>query len=120
MLAKLNVLPQDEFNEWLQNDPYKGLSNIEIGQNIFSQKCTACHNATADKKVGPGMLGVFGGQREFENAAGLVVDENYLRESILNPAAKVVKGFPNAMTPFQGQLSEQELLGVIEYIKSRQ
>lgn len=120
MLAKLHVLPQDEFNEWLQNDPYKGLSNIEIGQNIFSQKCTACHNATADKKVGPGMLGVFGGQREFENAAGLVVDENYLRESILNPAAKVVKGFPNAMTPFQGQLSEQELLGVIEYIKSLQ
>lgn len=120
MLAKVHVLPKDKFEEWLQNDPYKGLSLAQIGDTVFQQKCMACHNVTADKKVGPGLKGLFGKSREFENSPGLVADENYLRQSILEPAAQIVKGFPNAMTPFQGQISEQELLGVIEYIKSLQ
>lgn len=118
MLAKIHVLPKEQFEEWLQNDPYKGLSLADIGGKVFEQKCTACHNASAEKKVGPGLLGLFGANREFESSASLVADESYIRESILMPASKIVKGFPNAMTPFQGQISEQELMGVIEYIKS--
>jgi cytochrome c oxidase subunit II len=118
MLAKLHVLPRNEFEEWLQNDPYKGLSLADVGQKVFSQKCVACHSASAEKKVGPGLAGVIGRSREFESGPTLVTDENYVRESILNPAAKIVKGFPNAMTPFQGSISEQELTGVIEYLKS--
>ena len=120
MLAKVKVLSKASFEEWLQNDPYKGLSLAEVGTTVFQQKCVACHNATAEKKIGPGLAGIFGKNRDFENAASLVADENYLRESILNPAVKIVKGYPNAMTPFQGQLSEQELTGLIEYIKSLQ
>ncbi len=118
MLAKLHVLPKDKFEEWLQNDPYKGLSLADIGNKVFMQKCTACHNPTHEKKVGPGLADIFGKTHEFENAASTTVDENYVRESILNPSAKIVKGFPNAMTPFQGQIAEQELTGVIEYLKS--
>jgi cytochrome c oxidase subunit 2 len=118
MLAKLHVLPKDKYEEWLQNDPYKGLAPVAVGKAVFEQKCTACHAAGTDRKVGPGLKGIFGKTHEFEGAASAVVDENYLRESILNPAAKIVKGYPNAMTPFQGQISEQELVGVIEYIKS--
>lgn len=120
MLAKIHVLPKDKFDEWLQNDPYKGLSLADVGEKVFQQKCTACHNITTERKVGPGLKGIFGSAREFENAGGVNADENYLRESILNPSAKIVKGFPNAMTPFQGQISEQELSGVIEYIKGLQ
>lgn len=118
MLAKIHVLPKDKFYEWEENDPYKGMSLSKIGEAIFTQKCTACHNSTTERKVGPGLLGVFGSEREFESGKKLVADENYIRESILNPSAQVVKGFPNAMTPFQGQISEQELTGVIEYLKS--
>jgi len=119
MLAKVHVLPRDKFNDWLENDPYKGLSLAQIGENIFGQKCAACHNVTTEKKVGPG-LAKLGAEVELEDGSKVAIDENYLRESILNPAAQIVKGYPNAMTPFQGQLSEQELSGVIEYIKGLQ
>jgi cytochrome c oxidase subunit 2 len=118
MLAKLHALPREEFDAWLENDPYKGMSLTEVGKTVFQQKCTVCHNSTAEKKIGPGLLGVFGATREFSNAASVVADENYIRESILNPNAKVVKDYPAAMTPFQGQLAENELLGLIEFIKS--
>lgn len=120
MLAKLHVVSQEKFEEWLQDNPYSGLSNIDIGKKVFDQRCVACHNATSEKKVGPGLQAIFGSKRYFENAESIVADENYLRESILNPSAKIAKGFPNAMTPFQGQVSEEELLGLIEYIKSLQ
>jgi cytochrome c oxidase subunit 2 len=89
----------------------------EIGEKVFAQKCTACHNATTEKKVGPGLAAIFGKSHQFEDGSEQAVDENYLRESILNPAAKIVKGYPNAMTPFQGQIAEEELAGVIEYLK---
>lgn len=118
MLAKVHVLPADQFEQWLMDDPFKGLTQAQIGEKVFTSRCTACHSPTEEKKVGPGLKGLFGKQREFENSEGVVADENYLRQSILNPASQVVKGFPNAMTPFQGQLSEEELTGVIEYIKS--
>jgi cytochrome c oxidase subunit II len=118
MLAKIHVLPRAEFEQWLQNDPYKGMSPAEIGQKVFTSRCVSCHNATATRLVGPGLGGAFGQEVEFEGGDKLVRDENYLRESILNPQAKYVKGYAGIiMTSFQGQLSEEELSGVIEYIK---
>lgn len=119
MLAKLHVLPLEEFENWLKNDPYKGLSLVEVGEKVFAGKCVACHNNTTEKKVGPGFAKLFGKSQTFEKASSLTVDENYIRESVLNPNAKVVKGFPKGVMPsFQGQLAEQEILGLIEYIKS--
>jgi cytochrome c oxidase subunit 2 len=118
MGAKLHAMPRAQFDEWLQNDPYKGLAAADIGKNVFNQRCTACHNTTTEKKVGPGLAQVFGHEVELEGGEKLIADENYIRESILYPAAKIVKGYPNAMTPFLGQLAEEELLGLIEYIKS--
>src|SRR5690606_28252164 len=96
-------------------DPYKGLTIQQIGEKVFTSKCLACHNATAEKKVGPGFAGVFGTERKFTDGTAQVADETYLRVSILNPSEKIVEGFPNAMTPFQGQISEEELTGVIEF-----
>jgi len=118
MMAKIHALSKDQFDSWLASDPYKGLSPAEIGKTLFNQKCTDCHNPTTEKKVGPGLQHVFGSMVQLEDHEPVLADENYVRESILYPAAKIVKGFPNAMTPFLGQLSEQELLGLIEYVKS--
>lgn len=118
MLAKVEVLPQAQFDKWLQDNPYKGLTLAQVGQVAFAAKCTVCHNASAEKKVGPGLLGLIGREREFESGEKLVADENYVRESILNPLAKIVKGYPGAMPTFLGQLSEDEISGIIEYLKS--
>ena len=117
MMARVNVVSLKEWEEWLENDPYKGLSLTEIGKKTFKGRCTVCHHTTKDKMIGPGLAGVFGAKREFLKAASLIADENYLRESILNPGAKIVRGYTNAMTPFAGALSEEELSGLIEYLK---
>lgn len=121
MLAKLNVLPQAQFEEWLQNDPYKGLSLVEIGQRVFEGKCVACHNTNTEKKVGPGFAGLFGSQRKFQDGSSAAADENYIRSSMLNPNEQVVEGYPAGVMPiFQGQMSEQEMTAVIDYIKGLQ
>lgn len=119
MLSKMRVVDQAEFDEWLSNDPYKGLSLVEVGQKIFSTRCTVCHLPSNQRLVGPGLAGLFGKGRQFEDGTTAVADENYIRESILDPNAKTVEGFPPGQMPtFAGQLSEQEIMGVIEFIKT--
>lgn len=118
MNAKLHVVPLKEWEDWLKNDPYKGLSLAEIGKKTFQGRCTACHKTTSEKLIGPGMAGLWGKTQKLQNGKSVVADENYIRESILNPGAKLVEGYSNQMTPFAGLLSEEELSGLIEYIKS--
>ena len=118
MGAKLNVIALEEWENWLKTDPYKGLSLVEIGQKAFQGRCTACHKPTQEKLIGPGLAGIYNTERALEGGQATLADENYLRESILNPSAKISKGYPNQMTPFAGLLSEEELSGLIEYIKS--
>lgn len=118
MLAKMNVVSQEEYDTWLQEDATAGLSLPEIGKKVFEQKCAVCHSAGSERKIGPGYAGLYDSKREFADGSSATADENYLRESILVPNAKVVKGFAPAMPSFQGQLSEDELSGLIEFIKS--
>lgn len=118
MLAKVHVVSQEKWEDWLSHDPYKNMTLSQIGKTIFESRCTICHKATEEKLIGPGMAGLFGKNREFEKGGSVIADENYIRESILNPAAKITKGYPNQMTPFAGALTEEELSGLVEYIKS--
>ena len=118
MLASVHVMSVEEWEQWLATDPYKGMSLSQIGESVFQKSCTACHTATAEKRIGPGLAGLFGAKREFAKGGSLTVDENYIRESILNPAARISKGYTNMMTPFAGLLQEEEITGLIEYIKT--
>ena len=119
MLAKVHVVPREKYEQWLSTEPYKGLSSVEIGQKIYAGRCVACHTLTDAKNVGPGFKGVFGRTEHIEGGSDIVVDENYIRESVLNPNAKIVAGFPKGVMPtFAGQLSEEELLGVIDFLKT--
>lgn len=119
MLGKVHVVSREKYEEWLSSEPYKGLSSVEIGAKIYGTRCVACHTLTDVKNVGPGFKGVFGRQEHIDGGQAVTVDENYIRESILNPNAKVVDGFPKGVMPtFQGQLSEEELMGIIDYLKT--
>ena len=118
MGAKLNVVPLEEWENWLRSDAYKGLSLVEIGQKTFQGRCAVCHKPTREKLIGPGLAGIYNTKRALEEGSVVLADENYLRESILNPSAKISKGYLNQMTPFAGLLSEEELASLIEYIKS--
>ena len=118
MLARVHVIDLEEWEKWLAKNPYKGMSVSQIGKSIFEKRCTVCHATTMEKRIGPGLAGLFGASREFEKKKALIVDENYIRESILNPSVRIVKGYGNLMTPFAGLLTEEEMTGLVEYIKS--
>ena len=118
MIAKVNVLSLEEWEHWLKTDPYKGLSLQQIGQEVFKTRCAVCHKPSTEKLIGPGLAQLYNSERPLEDGKFILADENYLRESILNPGVKLSKGYSNQMTPFAGLLSEEELTGLIEYIKS--
>lgn len=124
MLGTLKIVTREDYDKWLEEESKFGtLPLAEKGKKLFQVKaCASCHSvADAVVKVGPALWKKFGTSEEITGAAGVTVDENYIRESILNPNAKVVKGFPqNVMPAFQGQLSEAELSALVEYIKGLQ
>lgn len=124
MLAKVHVLPRNEFEAWLSGDPIPGakpLSLSDQGKGLFaSVGCVACHNVDSKSvKVGPSLLGIFGEKQVMSDGLTITVDEQYVRESILNPQAKIVKGFEGQrMLSYQGQLKEEQLAALVEYVKS--
>lgn len=86
---------------------------------LVKYTCTACHTLSGQRLVGPSFKGLWGAQRELEDGTSVVVDANYLRESITDPNAKVVKGFPPAMPPdLAGRMSADEIDRIITFIKT--
>lgn len=119
MIAKLKVVSYKKYADWLSNDPYKGMSLIDIGKKTFKASCIACHNTNKLTKVGPGFGSAWGSTKNFSDNTIGVMDAVYIRDSILKPNAKIVKGFSKGVMPtFKGQISEQQIRGLIEYIKS--
>jgi cytochrome c oxidase subunit II len=119
MLAKVRVVPMAEYEAWLQEND-EGLTLAQRGEKLYNSKgCVACHSVDGSQKVGPSWKGVWGASHEMSDGSKVTVDENYIRESIVAPNAKVVKGFaPGVMPSYQGQVSDQEISALIEYMKT--
>lgn len=123
MITKLKVISQEDFDKWLiEESEVSTLPIAQRGGKIFQTRaCASCHNVdNAAVKIGPALFKTFGTERDLEGGEKVAIDENYIRESILNSQAKIAKGFGprSAMPAFQGQLSEAEVTALIEYIKS--
>jgi len=121
MLAKIIVKPEAEFKDWLDSaaNESAGKSPVEYGQILFTKKnCFTCHSTTGVRIVGPSVKGMFGRKEDLEGGAAVTVDENYIRESLLEPNAKVVKGYPAAMPTYKGTLKDKEIDALIAYLKS--
>lgn len=112
------VMEPTEFENWLSGN-LSQMSPAAAGQQMFeSLGCASCHGANAEGGRGPALLGVYGSNVVLNNAQSVKADEAYVRESILNPQAKIVTGFGPIMPSFQGQLTEEQLLQLVAYIKS--
>ena len=123
MLANCVVHPPGEFEPWLEkaSNFLDTVTPEEGGKMLFSMRgCTQCHNVTEQNKIGPGLGGLFGKSRTFQDGTSMVADENYIRQSILEPQAHIVAGFDPVMPSQQGRLNEQELGALIAYIKTLQ
>ena len=92
----------------------------KVGAAVYKKACATCHSTVAgETKVGPSWAKTFGTDVKLTDGSTVKMDENYIRESIVNPNAKLRPGFPaGQMQSFEGQLKEKEIAGVIEYIKS--
>ena len=112
------VMEPAEFDNWLSGNA-NSMSPAAAGQQMFeSLGCVSCHGANGEGGRGPALLGVFGSQVVLNNGQTVKADEGYIRESILNPQAKIVTGFGPIMPSFQGQVNEEQLLQLVAYVKS--
>jgi len=121
MLALVVVHPPGEFEIWLEkaSNFLETMSPVDAGQKLFSVRgCRQCHSVDGTAKTGPSMAGVFGRTQTMTDGGSVVVDENYIRESILEPAARVVNGFEPVMPTYQGRIKDAEIMAIIEYFKS--
>jgi len=98
--------------------------SVDKGKALYAQLgCVACHSVDGSRegKTGPSWLGLFGSERKLTNGQVVIADEAYLRESILNPAAKVAQGAVNGeagMPIYDGVLSEEQIASIILYARS--
>jgi cytochrome c oxidase subunit 2 len=113
----VEVMEPTDYEAWLSGGPSEG-SFASLGEKLFRDlACVTCHRSDAAGR-GPVLEGLFGKTVTLQKGEKVKADEAYIRESILNPRAKVVAGFEPIMPTFQGLVSEEQLLQLIAYIRS--
>ncbi len=117
MVGRVFVMEPSEYESWLAGGGAAQTAAAR-GEELFTTyACISCHRPDSAARA-PMLAGLFGKPVHLTQGGTVVADETYLRESILNPSAKVVAGYQPVMPSFQGQMSEDDLLQIIAYIKS--
>jgi cytochrome c oxidase subunit II len=117
MLGQVVVMEPSQYEAWLGGGTGEG-SMASSGEKLFQDLgCLTCHRADSQGR-GPVLQGLYGRRVALANGDTVVADDAYVRESVLNPTTKVVAGFQPIMPTFQGIVSEEQLLQLIEYIKT--
>jgi cytochrome c oxidase subunit II len=116
MVGSVIVMKRDDYQKWLQEGAEGSLALQ--GRKLFTKlQCITCHGANPQARA-PVLEGIFHTMVPLNDGRNVLADDNYLRESIMQPAAKVVAGFQPIMPTFQGLIKEDELVELIAYIKS--
>jgi len=117
MLGRVVAMTPTDYQQWLGGGA-TGVSAAQAGQNLFLRLgCATCHKPDGTSQ-GPSLAGLFGKTVKLQGGGTVVADEGYIRESILDPHAKIVAGFQPVMPTFKGLVSEEGILQLIAYIKS--
>ena len=117
MTGEVVVMEPTEYQTWLSGGAAEG-SLASAGEKLFADlACNTCHRPDAQGR-GPVLVGLFGKTVITQSGDRVTVDEAYVRESILQPSAKIAAGYQPIMPTFQGLVSEEQLLQLIEYVKS--
>jgi len=122
MLGTVRVVSQERYTAFLETGglgDQEGMSLMEIGKRLYRERaCNTCHSVDGSPNVGPTFQDAYGHEVTLSDGSTVMVDANYIRESILNPKAKVVQGYEPVMPTFQGLLSERQVDGLVAYIQS--
>ena len=119
MIGEVTVMTPENYKKWLDQST-SGQSLAQNGERLFaSMGCNSCHSGTAAAR-GPSLAGVYGSKLTLTDGSQILVDDAYLRDAILNPSKHVTAGFAPIMPTYQGQLSEDGLIDLVEFIKNMQ
>jgi cytochrome c oxidase subunit 2 len=134
MVGKVIALEPRQYEEWLRTHAVGGADPIpegaagapvqapqtmaETGEQLFvNLGCNTCHRPTG-QGIGPSLVGLLGSEVELESGETLIADAGYIRRSILDPRAQIVAGYPPVMPTYEGQIDEQAIFSLVEYISS--
>jgi cytochrome c oxidase subunit 2 len=117
MIGSIVVMEPKDYQAWLSGSAGQE-SLAQAGQKLFeSLACVNCHKSDNTGRC-PNLVGLFGTKVKLADGRTVTMDEGYIRESILQPAAKVVAGYQPIMPTFQGLVTEEGILQLIEYVRS--
>ena len=113
------VMRPDDYEDWLGEQSGTGQESLtQTGARLFRQSgCSGCHGANSSVHA-PDLSGIYGHPVPLEGGEFVTADDQYIHDSILKPAAQIVAGYKNIMPSYQGQLSEQNVVALVAYIKS--
>jgi cytochrome c oxidase subunit 2 len=119
MIGEVTAMSAADYKKWLDGST-SGTSLAQNGERLFaSMGCNACHNGNATAR-GPNLAGVYGSKLTLTDGSQVLVNDAYLRDAILNPSQHVTAGYAPIMPTYQGQISEDGLIDLVEYIKQLQ
>ncbi len=121
MTAFVEVHEPGGFEKWLEDaaDFVGEMAPAEAGELLFTSRgCTQCHRVDGTDDIGPSFNGLYEKQVQTRDEGTVVADENYLRESIIDPQSKIVTGYDPVMPTYKGKLKDKEITAIIEYIKT--
>lgn len=115
MRGYVDVMSQRAYERWLSGGMHHAESMAAAGAKLYeSYGCITCHGTGK----GPPYVGLYGSRVTLDNGQTVIADDAYIRQSILDPSSQIVAGYKPLMPTFQGQISEDQILEIIAYIKS--
>src|ERR1700758_5508778 len=119
MIGEVTAMTPADYKKWLDQST-SGMSLAQNGERLFaSMGCNACHSGSAAAR-GPSLAGVYGSKLQLTSGSQVLVNDAYLRDAILNPSQHITAGYAPIMPTYQGQISEDGLIDLVEYIKTLQ
>jgi cytochrome c oxidase subunit 2 len=121
MRGTVRVLTEADYAQWIADNSniLEGLTPAKGGELLYNRNlCYTCHSIDGSAGNGPTWLGLFGSTEQLTDGTGVLVDENHVRESILEPAAKVTAGYDPIMPTYQGILNEEQIDAILAFMKT--